>query len=141
MMNDKGNIMSNTTRKNDMKHLLFIFFIFFSSTGFAQQGSKKLDISFSNNTLEQCFDSLQQQSGIRFFYDAAEVKKIQPAYSRNFKQALLPAILDWLLEKTELHYEMVDDKKIVIRKKNQPGADSQKKWPGKRRAPSTSKAA
>ncbi|NLR78007.1 TonB-dependent receptor [Chitinophaga eiseniae] len=98
---------------------LLPLFLLYSLFCHAQEGGKatKYNISFSGNTLEECIDALQKQTGIRFFYEALEVNKVERHYTRSFNQATINTIADYLLANTSLVYDIVDNKKVVIRRK------------------------
>ncbi|MBC9915001.1 TonB-dependent receptor [Chitinophaga varians] len=99
--------------------LLLPLLLLFAVLGFGQDGvgMAKYDISFSENTLEECIDVLQKQTGMRIFYEASEVDKVKRRYTRSFRQATLKTIAGYLLDNTSLAYNIVDNKKMVIGRK------------------------
>lgn len=135
-MNDIGRAMSKTKQhkmKNGFinrmgralseKKFFFLpsLFLLYSMLCLAQDAGKtgKYNISFSENTLAECIDVLQKQTSVRFFYEATEIEKVKRNYTKSFNQATLKVIVDYLLDNTSLVYDMVDGKKVVIRKRVQ----------------------
>ncbi|WP_291942581.1 TonB-dependent receptor [Chitinophaga sp.] len=102
-------------------YFLLPIFLLYTVFCFAQEKAptEKYNVSFSGNTLVECIDVLQKQTGIRFFYDASEIDKIKRNYTRSFHQTSLKIIVEYLLDNTSLAYDMPDSKKIVIRRKIQ----------------------
>ncbi|MBC9934456.1 TonB-dependent receptor [Chitinophaga qingshengii] len=100
---------------------LLTLFLLCAMVGLSQDGIKniKYNISFSDNALVECIDALQKQTGVRIFYEASEVNKVKKRYTKSFNQASLQVIIDYLLDHTLLEYDIIDDKKIVIRKQAQ----------------------
>ncbi|RFS26654.1 hypothetical protein DVR12_02365 [Chitinophaga silvatica] len=94
-----------------------LLLLFFSAPSFAQDAQqRKISVSFKNEPVARCINILQQKNGITFFYNPSDVKAVEKKVTFDASNKPLAEVLTQLLENTGLEYEVVDGKKIVIRK-------------------------
>ncbi|MEJ0028908.1 MAG: TonB-dependent receptor [Bacteroidota bacterium] len=89
-----------------------------------QDPDKRLSISFDGQNLSECLSKLEQTAGVRFYYDAAEIRNIKKKFTRSFTDTSVKDIINFLLHGTNLEIELAGDSRIVIRatqKKNVDG--------------------
>jgi len=79
----------------------------------------KLTITSSNITLAQVFQQIKKQTGLTVFYNNSILNDLEKI-TVNFKKASLTEVLDFLLAKRNISYEIRRDRVIVLNKKAEP---------------------
>ncbi|NIG56735.1 TonB-dependent receptor domain-containing protein [Chitinophaga sp. Cy-1792] len=91
--------------------------LLFSTPSHAQDvQQKKVSVSFKNEPVVRCLNILQQRNGVTFFYNPADLKAVEKKVTADISNKSIADVLHLLLENTGLEYEVVDGKKVVIRK-------------------------
>ncbi|MFB6456434.1 TonB-dependent receptor domain-containing protein [Chitinophaga sp. Hz27] len=91
--------------------------LLFSTPSYAQDvQQKKVSVSFKNEPVVRCINILQQRNGVTFFYNPADLKAVEKRVTADINNKSITEILQLLLDNTGLEYEIVDGKKVVIRK-------------------------
>ncbi len=93
--------------------VLFILFLTLtaSATGFGQD---KISIRVKNTEIAGVLSSIEKQTNYRFLYNN-DLKDIREKITLNVKDAPLEEVLDIMLKKTRLLYEVMNSNLIVIK--------------------------
>lgn len=73
---------------------------------------KQVTITFADTPVKDVLASLQQETGVRFVYKAADVEKLKP-FTGNFSNASVSSILDKCLAGTRLTYSVVSGAVVI----------------------------
>lgn len=101
------NILFNLKRKskNTYKFLAFLLFVCFSFTPHyvLAQNRSNITLNVQNETVENVFNRLSLQTGLKFFYDQTIVNSA-PRVSLNVNNASLQSVLDEISLQTKLYF-------------------------------------
>ncbi|MFW0718629.1 SusC/RagA family TonB-linked outer membrane protein [Pedobacter sp. N23S346] len=85
-----------------------------NSTHAQSANELKIDIVFTNSSLEESIRLLESKAKVKFIYNEALLDKSKKL-NRNFKAKELNEILHQILSDYSLSYEIVDDKYIILK--------------------------
>ncbi|WP_308756896.1 TonB-dependent receptor [uncultured Bacteroides sp.] len=115
------NILFNLKRKskNTYKFLAFLLFVCFSFTPHyvLAQNRSNITLNVQNETVENVFNRLSLQTGLKFFYDQAIVNSA-PRVSLNVNNASLQSVLDEISLQTKLYFNRENNTISVGKQKN-----------------------
>ena len=92
---------------------LFLIIVFCSMTYNSHAQETRLNLKLENTTLLDAIKQISTTTGMEFFYNAGQVKAYDKRISKEFTNAPLTQVLEFLLDKTPFTYKL-EDKTIVI---------------------------
>ncbi|MFR1240608.1 MAG: carboxypeptidase-like regulatory domain-containing protein [Butyricimonas faecihominis] len=92
---------------------LFLIIVFCSMTYNSHAQDTRLDLKLENSTLLDAIKQISTTTGMEFFYNAGQVKAYDKRISKEFTNAPLTQVLEFLLDKTPFTYKL-EDKTIII---------------------------
>lgn len=109
---------------NFVKKLFLLVFCMLTAVSIWAQGSSSVTVDVKNGTLKSLFEMIENQTDYVFSYrdDALNDSK---TVNLSMKDATVSAVLDKALKGTDLNYQIVSDKSIIIAKKNDGKPQSQ----------------
>ncbi|WP_442587248.1 SusC/RagA family TonB-linked outer membrane protein [Pedobacter sp. AW31-3R] len=112
-----------STTKNKLPQLalicLFGLFLAWNNQASAQSLSEKtVSIAFNQASLEEVIKSLEMQTKVKFVYNEALVRK-QLLITQNFQGQSLRVILSWLESRYGINHEVIDERYIILKSKQQ----------------------
>jgi TonB-linked SusC/RagA family outer membrane protein len=92
--------------------LILTFAVVLNVTANVYSQSVRIDLELKNATLEEVFQSIQEQTGFYFFYKNEQIphKKV---ITKTYKNALIDKVLDEVLEGTGLMYRVLNTDIII----------------------------
>ena len=114
------NILPNFKRKsgNVYSFLAFLLFVclLFVPYNIQAQSQNKITLNVQNETVENVFNQLSKQTGLKFFYDQTVVNNA-PRVSLSVKDASLQSVLNKISSQTKLYFNR-DNNTISVGKQN-----------------------
>ena len=94
------------------------------AAGFAQK-TQPVTLSVQNESVETVFQSIQKQTGLKFFYDAETVGRV-PSVTLNANKDDLKSVLNKITRTTQLRFERQDGTILVSLGKSSKADDGKK---------------
>lgn len=114
------NILPNFKRKsgNVYSFLAFLLFVclLFVPYNIQAQSQNNITLNVQNETVENVFNQLSKQTGLKFFYDQTVVNNA-PRVSLSVKDASLQSVLNKISSQTKLYFNR-DNNTISVGKQN-----------------------
>ncbi|RHJ51632.1 TonB-dependent receptor [Bacteroides sp. AM10-21B] len=115
------NILPNSKRKsrNVYSFLAFLLFVCLSFVPYSVQAQNQNNITLSvqNETVENVFNQLSKQTGLKFFYDETVINNVSRV-SLSVKDASLQSVLDKISSQTKLYFNRENNTISVGKQKN-----------------------
>ncbi len=115
------NILPNSKRKsrNIYSFLAFLLFVCLAFVPYSVQAQNQNNITLNvqNETVENIFNQLSMQTGLKFFYDQTVVNNA-PRVSLGVKDASLQSVLDKISSQTKLYFNRENNTISVGKQKN-----------------------
>ena len=112
--------MNNSTNFRRLITLPLLCCLLFSGTLFGASQQERISISVKNVTLTQFFKEIEQKTTYKFFYKDSQVETVSPV-SIEATNTALKDILNNVLSKTALTYEISGNQIVIIGKDNKTG--------------------
>ncbi len=68
---------------------------------------QEVSVSFEDNSLLECIQIIQEKDVVKLSYSSSSIKKIKKNYTKNFEEAYLKEVLDYLTNNTNVQYKEI----------------------------------